>query len=203
MNATVRIRVTTLVVLAFWWSGAGIAAAHTALDRSDPATEAHVTSPPAVVALAVTEDIDPAFATVVVTSADGATWVCGPARVDGPRLRAAVRAASPPTGGYTVGYRVVSTDGHPVPGSYAFTVAGAPGQPPPASTRTNDAPRIDFPKAAAAPPPSPAPVGSDSKTSILTAGVLGLALGGAIAFWQSRKHRRNNDAGHADEADEP
>jgi uncharacterized membrane protein len=33
---------------------------------------------------------------------------------------------------------------------------------------------------------------ADTKTSVLTAGAAGLALGGVIAFWQSRKQRRKN-----------
>jgi hypothetical protein len=34
------------------------------------------------------------------------------------------------------------------------------------------------------------PLGTDSRGSIITAAVVGLSLGAAIAFWQSRRHRR-------------
>lgn len=40
--------------------------------------------------------------------------------------------------------------------------------------------------------------GSDTPTSILYAGIAGLAVGGVIAFWQSRKRRRNDDREHDD-----
>ena len=39
----------------------------------------------------------------------------------------------PEGGEYTVGYRVVSEDGHPVSGVIRFFVAGVPGAPPPAA----------------------------------------------------------------------
>ncbi len=202
MNLSMRTIVTTLVALAFSLSGSGIAAAHTALASSDPAEGANVTAPPTIIALTFTEDINPAFANVAVSSAGGRNWVSGSPQVEGPRLTAALgdpdRLAS---GIYTVGYRVVSADGHPVAGSYTFSIADVPGAPPPASPPAQAAPST-----AATPPHSAAPAASDTKASILTAAVAILALGGAIAIWQSRRHRRNkvvdentNAADHADE----
>lgn len=78
----------------------------------------------------------------------------GSPKVEGPRLTAAVGPNRPATGVYTVGYRVVSTDGHPVTGSYTFTIAGVPGEgtPSPAPTETE-------PNAAAAPSQSAPPRG--------------------------------------------
>lgn len=46
-----------------------------------------------------------------------------------------------------------------------------------------------------------APDFSDTKTSILFAGVGGLALGGVIAYWQSRKRRRGEAPGS--DSDDP
>ena len=40
--------------------------------------------------------------------------------------------------------------------------------------------------------------GSDTTRSMLYAGIAGLAVGGVIAFWQSRKRRRNDDGEHDD-----
>lgn len=187
MTFTLRVVVTALLGLTFWSWGAGIAAAHTALVGSDPANDARVSSPPGAVALTFSEDINPAFATVVVHSADGRNWVSGQARVDGPRLTADMGPERLPNGKYTVGYRVVSADGHPVSGSYSFTVVGAPDQPSSATTSATAAPSTS-----ATPAPSTASSGPDTKTSLLTAAVAGLAVGGVIAFWQSRKRRRSN-----------
>lgn len=191
VNVTMRAVVTAVGALILWMSGSGIAAAHTALANSDPAKDATVTAPPAAIVLTFTEDINPAFANVAVSSADGRNWVSGSPRVEGPRLTASVGPDRPVNGVYTVGYRVVSADGHPVTGSYSFTVAGVPVQASPTPTTAGAAP-------SAAEPPA-ASVGSDTKTTVLTAAVAGLALGGAIAFWQSRKHRRKN----ADDEDAP
>ncbi|GAY19246.1 copper resistance CopC family protein [Mycobacterium sp. shizuoka-1] len=196
MTLTLRVVVTTLFALFFWsWSSA-VAAAHTTLVSSDPANDAQVSTPLSAVVLTFSEDINPAFATVVVHSADGHDWVTAPARVDGPRLTAEVGPAPLPNGKYTVGYRVVSADGHPVSGSYTFTVAGTPDQPStPAVTSSAAAPSTT-----AAPAASTESSGPDTRTSILTAAAAGLAVGGVIAFWQSRKRRRNNAGGGPDSA---
>ncbi len=186
VNASVRIVVMSVAVLAFWMLGAGIAHAHTELSSSDPAADASVGSPPKVITLTFTEDINSAFVNVVLTSADGRSWLSGDPRVDGPRVTATVTSDAPPAGLYTVGYRVVSADGHPVSGSYTFTIAGVQAAPP-ASTSAGASP----PTTSAA-PPTAAPAGADTKTSVITAAVAGLALGGVIVFWQSRKHRRRN-----------
>ncbi|MGA5465281.1 copper resistance protein CopC [Mycobacterium sp. NPDC050041] len=192
VNAVIRLTVTILVALAFWSTGSGIAVAHTSLASSDPAENANVISAPTAITLTFTEDINAAFATVAVTSADGRSWASGDPQVEGPRVSAGIRSDLPATGTYTVGYRVVSADGHPVSGSYTFTIAGDPGETLPEPTGAEVAPST-----AAAPPQSASPTGTDTKTSILTAGAIGLALGGAIAFWQSRRHRRK----YADDAD--
>ncbi|MET0451773.1 MAG: copper resistance CopC family protein [Mycobacterium sp.] len=185
MNTNLRTAMICLGALILWSSGGGIATAHTGLASSDPAKDATVTGSPDAIVLTFTEDINPSFAHIVVSSADGRNWVSGSPRVEGSRLTASVAADRPGNGEYTVGYRVVSADGHPVTGSFGFTIAGvldepsAPSPSSPAATST----------APAAPQPA-APAGADTKTSVLTAAVAGLALGGVIAFWQSRKRRR-------------
>ncbi|AQT83181.1 copper resistance protein CopC [Mycolicibacterium litorale] len=172
-----------LISLALLSSAAGIAAAHTALIASDPAKDAQISAPLTTVVLTFSESINPTFANVVVRSADGRDWVTGQVRVDGPRLTVDVGPQPLPRGGYTVGYRVVSADGHPVSGSYAFTITAAPGGPTSATPSASSAP--------AEPTASPAasPSGPDTRTSIISAGIAGLALGGIIAFIQSRRRR--------------
>ncbi len=84
--------------------------------------------------------------------------------MEGQRLTAAVEPGRPGNGVYTVGYRVVSADGHPVTGSYKFTLADVSDEPPrPISTSAAAAPST------AAPPPSTAaPATSDTKTTVIT-----------------------------------
>lgn len=194
MNFALRAIVVSLVALACWMMGSGIAGAHTALTDSDPAKDATLAAPPTAMTLTFSEDLNPAFASVVLNGADGRNWISDPPRVDGPKLSASVRPDLPGNGVYTVAYRVVSADGHPVSGSFAFTVAEAPVTPRPATTPADTSPSTT---AAAAPKPEPEPepqasAGSDTKTTILSAGAAGLAIGGAITFWQSRRHRRSN-----------
>ncbi len=131
MRLATRAVMTTLMALAFWLSGVGVAAAHTSLVGSDPAKDASVASPLTAVVLNFSEEINPAFADVAVTSADGRNWVSGSASVEGPRLTVAVGPERLTNGLYTVSYRVVSADGHPVSGSYTFTIAGVPERPSP------------------------------------------------------------------------
>lgn len=187
MNLAARTVMTTLAALTLLLSGAGVAAAHTSLVGSEPPSSASVTSPLTAVVLTFSEDINPAFADVAVTSSDGRNWVSGSASVEGPRLTVDIGPDRLVNGLYTVGYRVVSADGHPVSGSYTFTVAGVQEQ-----TQPTTAPSAEAPSTAE--PSPPAPAGSDTKASVLTAAGVGLALGGVIAFWQSRRHRRKNAA---------
>ncbi|BBX54523.1 MULTISPECIES: copper resistance CopC family protein [Mycolicibacterium] len=183
MYLATRAVMTTLVALAFLLSGVGVAAAHTSLVGSDPVNGATVASPLTAVVLNFSEEINPAFADVAVTSADGRNWVSGSASVEGTRLTVALGPDRLTDGLYTVGYRVVSADGHPVSGSYSFTIAGVGEQPSPTVAPSPAAPSTDEPSV-------PAP-GSDTKASVLTAAGVGLALGGVIAFWQHRRRRKN------------
>jgi len=187
VKAVARTIGVALVVLVCWASGAGSAGAHTALASSDPANGANVGTAPTVVTLTFTEAINPAFANVVISGDDGRDWISGSPLVAGPELRASVSPDLPRGGVYTVGYRVVSEDGHPVTGSFTFTVTGVPGAAAPPSPSA-DAP----PSTAAEPPVSAAPIGSDTRQSIITAAVAGLLVGAVIAFWQSRRHRRKD-----------
>lgn len=194
MNLATRAVMTTLVTLAFLLSGVGVASAHTSLVGSDPGNGATVASPLTAVVLNFSEEINPAFADVAVTSADGRNWVSGSANVEGSRLTVALGPDRLTNGLYTVGYRVVSSDGHPVSGSYIFTIASVHEQPSPTIAPSHAAPSTAEPSL----PGSAAPAGSDTKASVLTAAGVGLALGGVIAFWQHRRHRQQTAAKHPD-----
>ncbi|MFI0732947.1 copper resistance protein CopC [Streptomyces sp. NPDC021225] len=100
------------------------AAAHTGLTGSAPNDGATVAASPARVSLSFNDPMDARYSRVAVTGASGRSVTTGAPKVDGRTVSQALTAELP-AGRYTVGYRVVSADGHPVSGSYTFTVAAA------------------------------------------------------------------------------
>ncbi|GAB3679214.1 copper resistance protein CopC [Actinocorallia lasiicapitis] len=100
------------------------ASAHTELTGSSPADGARI-SAPARVALKFNEDLQAGLVKVTITGANKETWQRGAPKVTGAEV---VQNVMPdlPAGAYTIGYRVVSEDGHPVTGTLAFTVVAGP-----------------------------------------------------------------------------
>ena len=79
-------------------------------------------SAPTEVTLEFMQRLDPAFTTIVLTDAAKRKLPTGEPVVTGAKSTVQVTDTLP-NGTYTVAYRVVSVDGHPVQGSYPFTVA--------------------------------------------------------------------------------
>jgi methionine-rich copper-binding protein CopC len=106
---------------------AGPASAHDRLVGSTPAADATVTAEPGTVALDFSEDLlaldDQAsgFAIQVVNSSDGSFHQDGCVTVDG--TTATSRIALGTAGTYQVTWRAVSSDSHPIDGTYSFTYA--------------------------------------------------------------------------------
>jgi len=97
----------------------GTASAHTGLSSSDPADGAELTAPPASVTLVFDAPMVNIGATVMITGPDGQQYPTGTPVVDSTDVRTDVPALGP-AGQYTVTYRVVSGDGHPVEGQIRF-----------------------------------------------------------------------------------
>ncbi|MEU8249534.1 copper resistance protein CopC [Nonomuraea sp. NPDC048916] len=103
--------------------GAAVPAlAHDALKRSDPAKDATVKTIDEVT-LEFTAKVRMPF--VIVRGADGAEHQLGAPATDGSVVKQQLRGVLP-DGKYTIAYRVVSSDGHPVEGEIPFAVKGAP-----------------------------------------------------------------------------
>lgn len=94
--------------------------AHTSLTSSDPAKGATVTSPRQI-RLTFADPVR--FTGVVVVDAHGGHHESGKSRAVDNHVTEAIAGVLPP-GPYTVGWRVVAPDGHPVTGKYTFTVKG-------------------------------------------------------------------------------
>jgi copper transport protein len=114
----------TALVLAIVLGTAGPAAAHAVLLRTAPSPQTTVQDPPEAVRLHFSESVEAAFGAVRVFDVDGK-------RVDEGKLSTAnkgrdvVVPAELGGGTYTVTWRVVSTDGHLIRGTFQFYV-GAP-----------------------------------------------------------------------------
>jgi hypothetical protein len=91
----------------------------------------------------------------VAVTLDGRTVRSGPARADGTAV--VTPLSLPGTGTYTVAYRIVAGDGHPVQGAVRFRVAGSTTTTPSASPSPSEiaklAPRASASPTALVPPP--------------------------------------------------
>jgi copper resistance protein C len=76
---------------------------------------------PSVIVLVFDENVQTSFVEIVVTAPDGAEISTGDAAVTGNRVVATVGRPTS-AGDYTVAWRVVSDDGHPVDGQFTYTL---------------------------------------------------------------------------------
>ncbi|MEU8421420.1 copper resistance CopC family protein [Micromonospora sp. NPDC048835] len=162
---------------------AGPAWAHNSLKTATPARDATLPSAPTEITLEFMQRLDPAFTTIVLTDAAKRKLPTSEPVVTGARSTVQVTDTLP-NGTYTVAYRVVSVDGHPVQGSYPFTVAD------PASTA---APVVAVSASAPAPPAAEAVSGGGPSVGLLVAGVAlaVLVLVTAGLLWrQAARHPR-------------
>ncbi|MFS8479816.1 MAG: copper resistance protein CopC [Micromonosporaceae bacterium] len=141
--------------------------AHAQLIGTDPADGAVLATPPERVTLEFNESLNPTYTTIVVTDASAERVPSSEPEVSGPR--GSVTFTQPLTDGtYTVAYRVVSRDGHPVQGAFTFTV----GEPAPSSAT---------PPATTA-PSGPAHAEGEAPTGQAGGGTVVLAALGALAL---------------------
>lgn len=106
--------------------------AHNSLKSATPAADTTLTSAPQEVVLEFMSSLNPQYTTVTVTGPDQQEVGAAP-EVAGARATVAL-GDTLTNGAYTVAYRVVSSDGHPVQGSYAFTLAVPGAAAPPATS---------------------------------------------------------------------
>ncbi|WP_250031209.1 copper resistance CopC family protein [Paractinoplanes maris] len=153
--------------------------AHAQLVAAAPTRDATLTTAPTEVTLTFNEQLNPDFTTIVLSDAARQRLAASAPQVSGPT--GTIRLSTPPTNGdYTVAYRVVSTDGHTVQGSYEFTVAD-PSRP---------APVASAPIAEPTAPPTPAdglPAGA-----FIALGAVGVALAGTAAYFTLAGRRRGS-----------
>ncbi|OLT29861.1 hypothetical protein BJF79_40170 [Actinomadura sp. CNU-125] len=155
------------------------ASAHTALTGSDPAEGATV-APPSEIVLEFANPVT--LPQVVVTDESDARHELGkPESVD-ENVRQPLKAPLP-NGDYTVGWRAVSPDGHPISGTFEFTVEGAASSAP-------ATPSAGAPAPASSPESAPAsesePEGTSANWLWVGLGALVVALAGGGVAWLRR-----------------
>jgi copper transport protein len=119
-----RVLVTVLVGLL----ASTIASTHAELLRSEPAQGSVLSAPPRQVQLSFSEPVETVPDAIVVKAADGTRIDRGEAAVSpGDRSSMAVNVELRTRGTYTVVWRAISADGHPINGSFLFSFGEADG----------------------------------------------------------------------------
>ncbi|WP_454728328.1 copper resistance CopC family protein [Cellulosimicrobium protaetiae] len=125
------------------------ASAHDRMLTSDPADGSQLATPPTAITLTFNTEPLPVEPQVVVSDSAGTVVTQGAPTIEGSTATLALDPAVALGGDtYTVAWRVVSSDGHPIEGTFAFTVAAQPEapvseepteEPTPEETATEDA----------------------------------------------------------------
>jgi copper transport protein len=100
---------------------------HASLLRSTPAANSHLTKAPESIRLVFSEQIVPELSQITLVRPDGIGTQLRVANDphDVHTLVGSVGGGGPTSGPYKVSWRVVSADGHPVGGSFSFTIEAA------------------------------------------------------------------------------
>jgi len=99
-------------------AGRNAAVAHASLVATNPEDGSKIATAPSSVELTFSEAVDTVF--VAVTAPDGTQVVTSDPRIAGADVRVDL-APSDQRGRFTVAYRIVSDDGHPVTDEFTFT----------------------------------------------------------------------------------
>lgn len=120
------------------------ALAHNVLVNSDPAEGAQLATGPKEVRLTFDQPVKEGeqYNTVTVIGPKGEQWAAGPAHVEGNAVTVPVRELGP-AGGYSVGYRVLSNDGHSVSGKVGFQLTKPGNGTPAPQQRTTASPEAE------------------------------------------------------------
>jgi methionine-rich copper-binding protein CopC len=104
---------------------------------TDPPERAQLATGPAHVILTFDLPAQRGLSTIIVTGPDGHQWQAGPATEQDTTLITPLRPLGP-AGNYTVAWRIISADGHPVRGTFQFTLT-TPGAGTPATSPSDNA----------------------------------------------------------------
>ena len=141
---------------AFVVGGIAPASAHTGLVSSDPRDGSELAAPPAQVTFVFDEDLLPDFVNFTIANAEGEPLSIAGVKVSGSTV-VLPWPSDAPGNTYTVAYRVVSQDGHPVSGAITFSYVSASPSPTPTSSTATPTSTTDSASPVPSPSPSPEP----------------------------------------------
>lgn len=173
------------------------AQAHDSLRSTSPAKDSTVTTAPEQVSLTLSQPPTDAaslnFSVIKVTDSTGRTLSDGKVSITDATLSTTVAKGA--NGPVTVLWRAVSSDGHPIEGSYSFTVQDpALTAATPAPSAAAPAPSTTAPSTAAAAqavPPVPGPDNSNAPAVLGIAAVIIAAAVGLFALARRRNATKN------------
>ncbi|MBQ1025239.1 copper resistance CopC family protein [Micromonospora sp. C95] len=176
--------------------------AHNALRKATPAQDAELKKAPTRITLEFLQKLNPSFTTITLSDADKQQVATSEPKVSGTKGTVTIDQ-SLANGVYTVAYRVVSTDGHPVQASYKFTVADptATADPSPSPTASEPAsspsasPSAEPTASAAAASPAASSSSGGPGTAVLLAGggILLALVAGAVVLLLRRRSATGGD----------
>lgn len=188
----------TLAAVAVLAGPALSASAHDELVTTDPAVDSVVTEAPTSVSLTFSAELlsDAGASEMQVLDASGAQVQEGTPVTEGPTVTQAL-GGELANGQYRVLWKVVSSDGHPTSGEFAFTLDAA-GEGPsaaPSETPTSEPSETAAPLPSASTSPAPEP---DTTTAQalpwVIIGIVAIAIGGAVVYLLIARARRLRDA---------
>ena len=165
------------------------ASAHDAAESTSPASGATVAAPPEKVSVTFNKNPLALGSQMLVNDAAGANWADGPVEIVDNIASQKLKPGAP-AGTYTVVWRVVSSDSHPIEGNFTFTAtAGAAG-----STAAAAVPTMGTPQPGTTPAPSQP---SDSSEPFPWSLVIfvGTAIGIVVVLGLMAKSRLKSDSG--------
>jgi len=178
-----------VVLVAVLLGTVGPASAHDTAESTSPANGATLAAPPEQVSVTFNHNPLALGSEIIVTDATGANWADGPVAIVDNVVAQKLKSGAP-AGKYTVRWRVASSDGHPIEGSFTFTATAA-------ATGTTAAAAV--PTMGTAQPgntPAPAPASNDSQPfpwSVM--GFVAVGVGILVALGLMAKRRLTPDEG--------
>jgi methionine-rich copper-binding protein CopC len=173
---------------------AGPAAAHDAAESSSPAQGASVAVVPEQVSVTFSNNPLGIGSSFSVKDASGVEWADGAVEIVDNEARQKLKAGAP-AGQYTVAWRVVSSDSHPIEGTFSFTAAAAAGGAAPAASTTAAAtvPAIGTAQPGKTAAPEPTGSGEPFQWSIVIFAAAAVGLLATLAILARRRLTAGSD----------